>query len=327
MAPVRFGILGAGSIATRVMRDLPTAVQVEVTCVAARELARAQAFAARFGIATALGSYEELVARVDVDVVYIATPHPLHKQQALLAMRAGKHVLCEKPAALNSAELAEMLACAAQNRVFFMEAMWTRLMPAMLCVKELLAEGVIGPLATLHAGFSGRAVFAAASRLYDLALGGGALLDIGCYPIHLAIDLLGGAPEFVTGAAVLGSTGVDEQNAMLLRFPGGGLASLSSGLRVDQTTTAVLCGPEGSLEIPEFYHATQVLLRRGNDVSVIFEDTGSQRGFAHEFSHVAACVSEGRLESPRVPHRDSIAALAVMDSLRKQWGLRYPTES
>ena len=327
MQTIRIGILGAGSIAGRWMRDAHTVPGAAVTCIASRELARAQAFAEAWHIPHALGGYEALVRHPEVDVVYVATPHPFHLAHAELAMRAGKHVLCEKPVALNAAQLAHMLACARAQGVFFMEAMWTRLFPVNLRVKELLAQGAIGTLRAVHAQFAFRTDPDPASRLLNPALGGGALLDVGCYPISYAVDMFGEAPEQVCGTAHIGQTGVDEQNAVTLRFPGGGLALLFSAVRTGTPTEAVLYGTEGSLRVPEFYHPTQVFLTRGGTSQCVYEDSFAQEGFAYELAHVCDCVRKGLLESPRMPHADSMAVMRITDTLRAQWGLTYPGET
>ncbi len=326
MQPVRFGILGAGRIAARLVTDQHLAEGAVFTCVASRDLSRAQAFADKWHIPHALDSYEALVAREDVDVVYIATPNPMHCEQAMLAMRAGKHVLCEKPVALNEAELLRMLTCAKQNNVFFMEAMWTRFFPATLQAKQLIADGAIGAVQGMHAQFCFSKPFDPAERQFDLQLGGGALLDVGCYPICFAMDMIGSAPEQVTGVAALGPTGVDEQNTMALRFPGGIVADLSSGVRAARPEVAEIYGSEGMLTVPLFHFATQVLLTKGGKTEVVFDQPYEPEGFRYQVMHVAQCVREGLKESPRMTHADSIACMRVMDELRRQWGLKYPME-
>ena len=326
MQTIRFAILGPGAIAARWMRDAHTVPGVAVTCVASREGARAQAFAQAWNIPHALEGYEVLVTHPEVDVVYVATPHAFHMEHAMLAMRAGKHVLCEKPVALNTVQLERMLACAREHDVFFMEAMWTRLFPVNLRVKELLAQGAIGALRAVHAQFAFRTALRPESRLFKPVLGGGALMDVGCYPISYAIDMCGGPPEQVAGVAHLGETGVDEQNAVTLRFPGGGLALLYSAVRTNAPVEATLYGTEGSLHIPEFYHPTQVFLVKDGVSRCVFEDEYPPEGFAYELAHVRDCVRSGARESARMSHADSLAVMSATDALRGQWGLVYPGE-
>jgi predicted dehydrogenase len=326
MQKLGIGILGAGSIAGRWMRDAHTVEEAEIACVAARDEARARAFADKWGIPRAVGGYEALANDPEIDAVYVATPHPFHHDHAMLVMRAGKHVLCEKPAAVNAAQLAEMLACAKKHHVFFMEAMWTRLFPGTLRVKQLLAEGAIGDLRAVRAQFAFRSPWDERSRLFDPALCGGALMDVGCYPVAYALDMFGCAPEQVTGVAEIGKTGVDEQNVIALRFPGGGVATLMSGVRTDAPVEATLYGTEGMLHVPDFYHPERVLLTKGGRTETVFEEAYVQEGFAFELRHLCACVRDGLTESPRMPHADSMAVLRVLDALRAQWGLRYPME-
>ena len=326
MSKLRIGILGAGHIAHRWMIDARTVQEAQVTCVAARELPRAQAFAERWEIPYAVGGYRALAEHPEVDAIYVATPHSMHCEHALLAISRGKHVLCEKPAAMNAAQLQRMQACAKERGVFWMEAMWTRLFPAILRAKELLAEGLIGELRALRAQFCYDAPFDPASRLYNKELGGGALLDIGCYPIAFALDMFGCAPDQVTGAAHIGDTGVDERNTISLGFPGGGVAMLASAVRVAMPVEAVLYGEAGTLHIPDFYHPDRLLLERDGQTTVVFEQPYAPQGFAFELRHVCECVRAGLLESPRMSHADSMAVMRVMDTLRAQWGIVYPCE-
>ncbi|MCL2545236.1 MAG: Gfo/Idh/MocA family oxidoreductase [Clostridia bacterium] len=326
MPKLRIGILGAGKIAHRWMRDAHTVEEAEITCVGARDALRARAFAGQWGIPNAVEGYRALVEHPQVDAVYVATPHPMHCEHALLAMRAGKHVLCEKPAALNAAELQRMQACAKECGVFLMEAMWTRFFPAVLRAKQLLAEGAIGALRAVRAHFCFDVPFDAASRLFAKELGGGALLDVGCYPIAFALDMFGCAPDQVTGVARIGATGVDEQNAVALHFPGGGIAMLASGVRTTMPVEAVLYGETGSLHVPDFYHPHRLLLKLGGQIATVFDQPYVPEGFAFELRHMCECVAAGLPESPRMPHADSMAVMKVMDALRAQWGIVYPGE-
>lgn len=326
MAKLRVGILGAGNIAQRWMRDARTVEEAQITCIAARDLSRAQAFADKWDIPYALAGYEALVAHPEVDAVYVTTPHPMHYEHAMLAMRAGKHVLCEKPVAMNAAQLQEMQSCAKQHGVFFMEAMWTRCFPGTLRAKQLLAEGAIGALRATRAQFCFQAPFDERSRLFNSELGGGALLDVGCYVIAFALDMFGCAPDQVSGVAEIGRTGVDEQNVISLRFPGGGVAMLSSAIRVNMPVEAVLFGESGSLHVPEFYHPDRLLLTREGRTTIVFEQPYAPEGFAFELRHLCECVREGLSESPRISHADSMAVMRVMDSVRAQWGITYPCE-
>ncbi len=325
MDKLRFGIIGAGRIAGRWMTDARLLSEVQVTCVAARDLDKVRKFAREWEIPNALDSYDALLRHPEVDAVYIATPHPQHHAQAIAAMRAGKHVLCEKPVAINAAQLREMQACARENGVFFMEAMWTRCFPSTLRAKELVERGAIGELRAVHAQFSFRREINPDARLFDLKKGGGALLDVGCYPLGFALDMFGCAPEQVCGVATIGETGVDEQNALSLRFPGGGIAMLMSGIRTDAPVVATLYGTEGKMELPDFYHPMRILLTKPEGTMTL-EDPYEQEGFRFEILHFAECVRAGLKESPRMSFAHSMELMVAMDTLRAQWGLRYPME-
>ena len=326
MSKLRIGILGPGRIAHRWMCDARTVNEAEITCVAARELPRAQAFAERWDIPNAVGGYHALAEHPEVDAIYVATPHPMHCEHTLLAINGGKHVLCEKPAALNALQLGRMQTKAKERGVFFMEAMWTRLFPAVLRAKELLAAGAIGELRGVRAQFCYDAPFDPASRLFNKELGGGALLDIGCYPIAFALDMFGCAPDQITGVAHIGDTDVDERNTISLGFPGGGVAMLASAVRMAMPVEAVLYGETGILHVPDFYHPHRLLLEREGQTTVVFEQSYPPEGFAFELRHLCECVSAGLLESARMSHEDSMAMMRVMDTLRAQWGIVYPGE-
>lgn len=323
---IRFGILGPGTIAGRLMRDFHVARDAQLMAVASREMARAEAFAQQWDIPIVLDSYEALCENPQVDVVYIATPHPFHKEQALLAMRSGKHVLVEKPASLNAASFEEMSACAAENGVLLMEGMWTRFFPATLRIHELLRAGEIGELRALEAHFSFYQKEDGRSRLFDPALGGGALLDLGCYLVSYALDMFGAPPVEVDGHARIGGTGVDTLDLIHLRFEQG-IASLLCGLDASVQPEATLMGTEGSIYVPDFYHPRRIHLRRTGEVERVMAYPYQEEGFAYEIQHVCECVRRGMQQSTLMPWRDSLSTLQVMDQLREKWGLRYPQEA
>ena len=323
---VRIGVIGTGRIVGRWIRDIGEAGNARVTAIASRDEARAREAAARYGIPRAYGSYEAMLADDICDAVYIATPHTLHRDCAILAMRAGKHVLCEKPIAPNAAQLREMLDCARACGVLLMEAMWTRFFPTTQEVRRLAQSGEIGEVRMIQADFSFLTPFETRTRMFDPAQAGGALLDIGCYGLHYAMYLYGAAPERISGTAVLGQSGVDEQAVLALQFPGGRMASVACGLRVSLPDTARIHGTQGSIEVPEFWHPTGYFLTRGGRTEHIPAPKRQPEGFAYEVRHFCECVQAGLPESPVIPHADSLAALEAMDDFRAQIGLRYPFE-
>ena len=323
---VRIGIIGTGRIVARWMRDIADAENAVVTAIASRDEQRAREAAERYSIPNAYGSYEAMLADDICDAVYIATPHTLHRDCAILAMRAGKHVLCEKPIAPNTAQFREMVACAREHGVLLMEAMWTRFFPTTQEVRRLVQSGEIGEARMIQADFSSFTPFETQTRMFDPAQAGGALLDIGCYGLHYAMYLYGAAPEQISGVAVLGASGVDEQVVLALRFPGDRVASVACGLRVSLPDTARIHGTRGSIEVANFWHPTGYDLTRDGEMTHIPAPQRNPEGFVYEVRHFCECVQAGLLESPIIPHADSLAALEAMDTFRAQIGLRYPFE-
>ena len=323
---VRIGIMGTGRIVARWMRDAATVREVEITAIASRDEARARQAAERYGIARAYGSYEAMLGEDVCDAVYVATPHNMHRECAMLAMRAGKHVLCEKPLAPNANQAREMIACARERGVLLMEGMWTRFFPATGEVRRMVRSGELGEVRMIQADFSFLTPFETQTRMFDPAQAGGALLDIGCYGVHYVMDLYGAAPEQVSGTAVLGASGVDEQAVLALRFPGGRMASVACGLRVSLPDTARIHGTRGSVEVPGFWHPAGYDITRDGETRHVSAPIDAPEGFSHEIRHFAECVRAGLMESPVIPHGESLAALAVMDAFRAQIGLTYPFE-
>ena len=323
---IRFGVMGTGRIAAQWLRGAAAVEGVEVVAIASRDEARAREAARRYGIPTACGSYEALVEGDLCDAVYIATPHAMHRDCAMLAMKAGKHVLCEKPIAPSAAQFREMMACARERGVLLMEGMWTRFFPATQEVRRLVRSGEIGEARMIQADFSFLTPFETQTRMFDPAQAGGALLDIGCYGIHYAMYLYGAVPEQVSGAAVLGQSGVDEQSVIALRFPGGRMASVACGLRVSLPDTARIHGTRGSIEVPGFWHPAEYELTKDGKTAHVPVPEHAPEGFAYEIQHFCECLWQGLRESPVIPHADSLAALEVMDDFRRQIGLVYPFE-
>lgn len=326
MQTIRWGILGPGRISRTFARGLREAAGARLVAVGSRDRARAAAFAAEFGADTAHGSYEELAADPGVDAVYIGTPHALHCDQALLCLRHGKHVLCEKALALNAAQVERMIAAARDAGVVLMEAMWTRFLPAVIRARELALDGTIGEVRAVVADFGFHAAFDPRSRLFAPELGGGALLDLGVYPLNLA-SLICGAPVEVRTMATLGATGVDEEAAILLRHAGGQLSVLSCSLRVDTPREARILGTGGSITLCRpWWGASRIVLqtRAGRDEVIELPHRGG--GYAHEAEAFMELIRAGVPESAIMPLDESLAIMRTMDGLRTAWGLRYPGE-
>ncbi|MEC8437432.1 MAG: Gfo/Idh/MocA family oxidoreductase, partial [Pseudomonadota bacterium] len=255
--PIRWGILGTGLIAAEFAKAMHHVRDAELLSVGSRTRSSARDFANAHGIAHAHASYEALAEDPNVDVVYIATPHTLHFENTLLCLQAGKHVLCEKPFALNTAQVTDMVIAAREHKLFLMEAMWMRFIPLIRDLVRRLAENEIGEVKMLQADFGFRAPLDPSSRLFNLDLGGGALLDIGIYPLAFATLLLG-EPEEITSVAHKTTTGVDEQSAYLLRHSQGQISVLASALRTQTSMSASVYGSHGHILLPkQFWRAKE----------------------------------------------------------------------
>lgn len=319
---IGWGILGAGRIAARFASEARLTPGARLVAVGSRSAEKAAAFAAQNGVGRACGSYAELVADPDVDAVYVATLHPWHCEHTLLALEAGKAVLCEKPFAVNAAQARQMIERARARRLFLMEAMWTRFNPISTQVRQWLAEGRIGEprLATIDFGF--RAPWDPQSRILNAALAGGALLDVGVYVLAYA-SMIFGRPAQVRAVAHIGDTGVDEQTAIALKYAGGQLASLTCAVHTPSPQAARIDGTEGAIEIPAFWHAETARLLRPRQEPITA--TGDH-GFRYEIAAVMACLAAGQTESPDMPLDETLAIAETMDEIRRQIGLKYPFE-
>jgi dihydrodiol dehydrogenase / D-xylose 1-dehydrogenase (NADP) len=322
--PVRWGILGTGNIARKFACGLRLARDSELVAVGSRSAQTASAFAREFGVARAHGSYEALMDD-DVDVVYVATPHPMHLDNMLLCLRAGKAVLCEKPFTLNEAEARQAIALARRQKLFLMEALWTRFLPPVIRLRQMLAKGVLGELRFVSADFGFCATYEPEGRLFNPDLGGGCLLDIGVYPISLATMALG-QPTVVTGSAHIGQTGVDEQAAVTLGYRGGALASLYASFHADTPNEAVLIGTEGRVRLHRHWWKGGPLTRTVGGRSRQIDVPILGNGYQYEAEEVARCLREGRLESDGMPLEQTLMVMQTLDRLRASWGLCYPME-
>lgn len=324
---IQWGILGTGAIAKLFAEGLRAVPGARLAAVGSRTQAAAERFGAAHGVPRRHGSYEALAADPEVDIVYIATPHALHKDNSILCLRAGKHVLCEKPFTINAREAEELVAVARAEKRFLMEAMWTRFLPVMEAVRQWLREGAIGSVRMVQADFGFRAADDESSRLLDPALGGGSLLDVGVYPIAFAAMVYGRPPERMTGLAHLGRTGVDEQAAYVFGYPDGALALLSSAVRTNSPQEAVILGETGHIRVAApFWNATEATLFRDGREPIIAAPRRTGNGYNYEAEAAVACLRDGRLEDPRMPLDESVAIMRTMDALRAQWGMKYPME-
>ena len=323
---IRWGILGTGNIAHQFARGLAVLPDAELVAVGSRSQDTADAFGEEFGVPRRHSTYEALATDPEVDAVYVSTPHTFHKDNSLLCLEAGKAVLCEKPFTINTREAEQVIGFARAQGRFLMEAMWTRFLPAMVRVRALLAEQAIGEPRMLQADFGFRATIDPQSRLFNPRLGGGALLDVGVYPVSLA-SMVFGTPERSTGLAHLGETGVDEQGAMVLMYRGGQLATLSTAIRTNTPHEALILGTRGSLRIhSQWWKPAKLTLARQDQADEVIDVPFEGNGYNYEAAEVMRCMREGRLESDVMPLDETLSIMRVMDELRAQWGLRYPME-
>lgn len=323
---IRWGILGPGTISQKFATGLKAISEAEITAVGSRDLQRANAFADTFNIPHRHGNYIDLAHNPEVDVIYVATPHPFHKECAMLCLEAGKAVLCEKPLTVNAEQAQEMITCARQNNQFLMEAMWTRFLPIIVKVREWLAEGAIGEPRLLTADKGSRQILSTETcegRLFNPELGGGGLLDVGVYTVTLAYMVFG-APSQITSLAHIGETNVDEQAAILLGYDAGQIANLFCAIRTETLKEARIIGTEGSIHIPEFWQATSATLIRTDRDPVHTEIPFKNNGFENQAVEVINCLQQGKLESDVMPLDESLSIMKTMDTIRFQWGLKYP---
>jgi len=364
-AMTRWGILGTGSMSAAFVRALDTLPEAATVAVGSRNLASARDFAARSGIARAHGSYDDLLSDPEVDLVYVGTVNSTHRELCLRSLDAGKPVLCEKPFTLNAAEARAVVERAREKRLFCMEAMWTRFLPAVARLKAMVDGGEVGEARLFSASLGYPYADDPAGRQFNRALGGGALLDLGVYPISLACYLFG-RPESVVGRASMTPTGVDSTEAIILVHPGGRISTLCSGLITLMPNEAIVMGTRGLIRLHEpLFRPDRLTIEtmapitpggggagggrlawikevaavraiaarvkpmlatlRGRTRRVSAPPLGN--GYPHQAIEAMRCVREGRLESPIMPLDESVAILEVMDELRRQWGLQFPGES
>ncbi len=323
---LRWGILATGWIADLFVKDLQLSGR-QVVAVGSRSKEGAQAFAARFGIPRAHGGYKALVEDPEVDVVYVATPHPMHAENAAMALEAGKHVLVEKAFTINARE-AQMLAdlARAKKRVL-LEAMWTRFLPHMMRIRQLVRSGALGEIHSLIADHARDLPDDPAHRLNALALGGGALLDLGVYPIAFAFDILG-APTEIMAMARFKATGADAEVATMFRHASGAISTTLSATDNGRPNVASILGARARIDIDAtWYQPTRFRLIDADErVIESFDGGATGRGMQFQAAELERVVASGKLASDILSPQESVAIMAAMDEIRRQIGLKYPGE-
>ena len=328
MKKIRMGIVSAGAIVDRVMKDMHLLENVEITAIAARDLSRAQAAAQQYHIPHAYGSYLELAQSSEVDLAYIATPHTFHAEQTMLMMRHGKHVICEKPMAINPAEVKQMIDCAKENGVFLMEAMWTRFQPCVRTMMQMLKDGVIGQVRNVFGEFSWSCAdqYDPASRLFDPALAGGSLLDLGVYPLMLCMQMLGSEPETIQSLCRKTAEGVDMNTSVQMQYPNGAIAQFFCGMDACSNDYMQIYGTKGHIILPGCWHPRSFTLCVDGQEEQVLTFEQANEPYHYEFDHAAACIQQGLLESPVMPLVESYQASKICTEIRHKHGIVYPGE-
>lgn len=327
METIKWGILATGGIAQSLARALTDQPDAELVAVGSRSQESADRFGDQWDIPRRHATYEGLANDPQVDVIYIATPHNLHYDNMKLCLNAGKHVLCEKPLTINSAQAEECIALAKEKNLFLMEAVWTRFIPAIQQAQAWINEGRIGDVRLVQADFTYRVPFDLKGRLFNPELAGGALLDMGIYPVTLA-HLVLGVPQKVISYAHLAVTGVDDLNSMIFVYDNGATATLNSSHVLNKPMEAYITGTKGYIKVhDQFFHPQALTIQTDDDPEPItVEIPYDSNGYIHEVREVHACLRAGKIESEIMPWSNTLEIMKLMDDMRAQWGIIYPQE-
>ncbi|MGE0587704.1 MAG: Gfo/Idh/MocA family protein [Cyclobacteriaceae bacterium] len=320
---LKWGIIGLGKIAHKLASDLQQSSDAVLYGVASRDTQKAMEFSEKYNSPKCYGSYEELAHDPEVDVIYIATPHVFHFENAMLCLKNGKHVLCEKPMGMNTKQVTALIAEAQARSLFLMEGIWTRFIPATEKLIELLNKKIIGDILFVRADFGFTSPFNPEGRLYNKQLGGGALLDIGIYPIYFSLLTLG-VPSRIQASARMTQTGVDSYCAMLFDYDSNARAMLDCTIEADTPTEAYIYGSNGHIKIHNrFHHPEKLSVYRNKELVEEINMKYDGFGYLHEIEAVNRCVRDKRTESPRLTHQMSLDLVSVMDKVRDEIGLVY----
>ena len=329
MRIIRWGILGAGRIARKFASDLRLAENCELMAIGSRSQQSADEFNKEFPVQYCHYSYEELAQNPEVDVIYIATPHNLHYENTLLCLQHNKAVLCEKPFAMNSRQAIEMIKLAKEKKLFLMEALWTKFHPHYIKTLEMVQQGLLGEITSVLVNFGFKPIPPVPVRLFDPALGGGTVMDIGIYNVFMVMSVLG-KPDHIEATMTPASTGVDEQCAILFRYKNGVLAQLFSTFSSDLATEADICGSEGRIRLTSrFYEPSSTIeFSKGKADTKQVIPVHKEQGFGYQYEarHVNDCLRNGLTESNIVSFADTILLMETLDKIRKVAGIHYPTD-
>jgi len=327
---VRWGILGCGRIARKFAADLKHVQDAELTAVGSRNRVTAEAFAKDFPARYTHDSYEALAINPEVDIIYVASPHGLHHEHTLLCLQHRKAVLCEKAFAINLKQAREMIDMAEKQNVFLMEALWTKFMPHYNTTMQMIREGKLGDIKSVLVNFGFIPLAPVPERLYDSALGGGTLLDIGIYNVFIALSVLG-RPDIIEASITPATTGVDEQCAVLFKYNNGIMAQLFSTFTSNLATEAYINGDKGRIHlVSRFYEPSTTIAfypDRIDSKQVIPFDKEEGFGYQYEARHAGDCLSKGLTESPVMSHQDTLLLMETLDRIRSVAGLRYDVDN
>lgn len=340
MKKIKWGVLGCGHISNTFMTSIEAVDCAEVAACAARDGQRAKSFANKYGIKSSYGSYDEMLADRSIHAVYIATTHNFHFEHIMLSLRNGKHVLCEKPLTLNVEQANKAFKLANEMKLLLVEGVWTRFLPAILTVQELIQQGEIGKVQALHANFSLNRDLPTSHRLLNLNLAGGALLDLGIYPLTIADIVFNQEPKHIHSSFIRASTGVDLNSFYTLHYTEGQTALLSAGSRMSGQTFAEVMGEKGRIFIPNFLAAQSFTLHQEGqpekEVVLPFEQghnftaeiSSFSQALLHDLNHFQAHPERDNIElaCKEMPEVNTLRILGIMDTIRRQWGLIYPDE-
>jgi predicted dehydrogenase len=329
MKTIRWGILGAGHIARKFASDLRLVEGAELIAIGSRTQQSADEFRKDFPVKYAHDSYESLAQNPEVDVIYIATPHVLHYENTLLCLQHSKAVLCEKPFAMNARQAAAMINLAKEKKVFLMEALWTKFQPHFIKLQEMMGQKVLGEIRAVLVNFGFKPLPNAPARLFDPALGGGTVMDIGIYNVFIAMSILG-KPDHIDAVMTPAATGVDEQCAILFRYKNGAMAQLFSTFSSNLATEADICGTEGRIRLTTRFYEPSAIFEfyngRVDSKEIIPVEKQPGFGYQYEARHVNDCLRKGLTESPVLTFADTLLLMETLDEIRKIAGIRYPSD-
>ena len=328
MEKIRWGIIGTGKIAKAFSKGLSYVPDAELIAIGSRSIDSANGFGDEFGVPHRHGNYASLVEDPDVDVVYIATPHAIHAENILLSLEAGKAVLCEKPFTLNMTQAKTAIDLARRKKLFLMEAMWNRYIPLMVKLRELLADGIIGELKMLEIGMGFIAPRDNSSLyFFNPDMGGGILLDGGCYAVSLASMIFRSPPSRIASMAYLGESGVDEQSAMIFGYEGDPMAVLYLSFNTSIPPAFRIMGTKGRISVhPPLFNPTRMTITKADQEDEIIEIPFEGNGYNYEIAEVMHCLRESKLESDVMPLDETLEIMQTLDNIRAQWNLKYPME-